>query len=388
MKSIFFTGLWLFGTLALQAQDLISKPSYFKTELDSLLETQIVVSLDSLFHDMSDFKLSTKYLKEEESELTKAVLNRYFVSPIRRKRTFFKDYSFKLINLYETKKNNYFLTVVVTKLKSNEVHHIIDLLATPINQKIVFFTPIKHHAQFWKNHTVGNITYHFRDTINLLNAEEFDRKNTVISQKLGLTPDSFDFYMCYNEQEVLNLLGIQFLSDRVGLTRNGFGVYTKTICAIENHEDFSHDVFHYYSGKVNQPQDRNWITEEGVAYLWGNAYYTDTNGEMISLTRLVSELNTYLDSHPDANLFELFERNTKIFSHIAPEISVRSTIAGVLAHEIENKKGQEGINTLINAGSKNRLETFLTATEHLIGVNKHNFNTRVKKLLKRYPTEE
>ncbi|MEO1547646.1 MAG: hypothetical protein AAFU74_12955 [Bacteroidota bacterium] len=134
MKNIFFTGCWLFGILALQAQGLISKPSYLKTELDSLLETQIVVSLDSLFHDMSDFKLSTKYLKEEESELTKAVLHRYFVSSIRRKRTFFKDYSFKLINLYETKKNNYFLTVVVTKLKSNEVHYIIDLLATPTNQ--------------------------------------------------------------------------------------------------------------------------------------------------------------------------------------------------------------------------------------------------------------
>ncbi|MEM6893327.1 MAG: hypothetical protein AAF554_06510 [Bacteroidota bacterium] len=388
MKSIFSIGLWFCGILSIHGQNLISKPSYFKTELDSVMEQRIVVSLDSLFHDMSDFKLSTQHLKEEESELTAAVLKRYFIAPIRRKRTFFKDYSFNLINLYETHKSNYFLTVTVTKNESSEVHHIIDLSATPTKKGIAFSSPIKYHTRFWKNHTVGNITYRFRDSISLSNAEGFDRKNTMISQKLGLSPDSFDFYMCYNEQEVLNVLGIRFLSDRSGLTRNGFGVYTKTICAIENHEDFSHDVFHYYSGKVNQQQDRNWITEEGVAYLWGNAYYTDPNGEMISLTRLVSELNAYLDSHPHAKLFELFERNTKIFSHIAPEISVRSTIAGVLAYEIENKKGQKGINALINAGSKNRLETFLTATEDLIGVNKNNFDPRVRKLLKRYPVAE
>ncbi|MEO1484287.1 MAG: hypothetical protein AAFU57_00980 [Bacteroidota bacterium] len=388
MKSILFSGFWLCGVLALQAQNLISKPGYFKTELDSLLETQIVASLDSLFHDMSDFKLSTEYLKEEESELTTAILNRYFISPIRRKRTFFKDYSCELINLYKTEESKYFLTVVVTKIESREVHHIIDLLATPTKEKIFFSTPIKHHTRFWKNHIVGNVTYHFRDTINLSNAKEFDRKNTLISQKLGLTPDSFDFYMCYNEQEVLNLLGIRFLSNRVGLTRNGFGVYTKTICAIENHEDFSHDVFHYYSGKINQPQDRNWITEEGVAYLWGNAYYTDSEGEMISHARLVSELNAYLDSNPNTNLFELFERNTKIFSRIAPEISVRSTIAGVLAHEIESKKGMQGVLALINAGSKNRLENFLIATNQIVGINRRNFNARVKKLLKNYPVVE
>ncbi|MEL6975112.1 MAG: hypothetical protein AAGL29_06910 [Bacteroidota bacterium] len=269
MKSIFSIGLWFCGILSIHGQNLISKPSYFKTELDSIVEQHIVIRLDSLFQDMSDFKLSTQYLNQEESELTAAVLKRYFISPIRRKRTFFKDYTFKIINLYPINSTDFFLTVAVAKKETSEVHHIIDLLATPLRGKIVFSSPIKYHTRFWKNHKVGNINYHFRDTIKLSNAKEFDRKNTLISQKLGLSPDSFDFYMCYNEQEVLNVLGIRFLSDRSGLTRNGFGVYTKTICAIENHEDFSHDVFHYYSGKVNQPQDRNWITEEGVAYLLG-----------------------------------------------------------------------------------------------------------------------
>ena len=126
---------------------------------------------------------------------------------------------------------------------------------------------------------------------------------------MGLEPDAFDLYMCYNEQEVLQLLGIDYCIDRNGQTRNGFGVYTSTICSIMNHEDFSHDVFHYYSEKINRNENRNWVTEEGVAYLWGNAYYTNiTTGEMIEQEELTNELRNYIQANPEVSLYELFEK--------------------------------------------------------------------------------
>ncbi|UII76327.1 hypothetical protein LV716_00610 [Flagellimonas sp. HMM57] len=169
-----------------------------------------------------------------------------------------------------------------------------------------------------------------------------------------------------------------------GKYRDGYGVDSKTIFAIMSNEDFSHDIFHYYSGKINKREDRNWITEEGIAYLWGNAYYTDNNGEMITHQRLVLELHNYLSKNPKTNLYELFKSNKKIFHHIAPEISVRSTISGIIAQEIETKKGKEGITKLINAGRENRLESYLKATDELIGINKKNFNVIVKKLIENY----
>ncbi|MEM9867589.1 MAG: hypothetical protein AAF765_07880 [Bacteroidota bacterium] len=190
--------------------------------------------------------------------------------------------------------------------------------------------------------------------------------------------------MCDDEQEVLNLLGVGLMAERTGQTRNGFGVYLKTICSIMDHEDFSHDVFHYYSGKVNASKNRNWITEEGVAYLWGNAYYTDKNGEMISHSRLVNELKAYMTQNADTDLLDLFTNNTKIFKDIAPEISVTSTISGIFAQEVEDRKGMEGVQLLINCGSKNRMENYFKAIESLLGVTKKNFNKRLAHLIAKY----
>ena len=87
-----------------------------------------------------------------------------------------------------------------------------------------------------------------------------------------------NFYLCDNYQEILQLLGFDYDLSANGTTRDGYGVISQSIFSVMHHEDFSHDIFHYYSGKVNERSNRNWITEEGIAYSWGNVYYTDKNG--------------------------------------------------------------------------------------------------------------
>lgn len=371
--------------MALTAQNhkMVERPSFFKSELDGITENRIISALDSLYDDMSDFNLSDQYLTNELKELTSSALRRYLISPLKRKKLRPEDCSYQLINLYGLGESRFFTSVSIIDKNSSELNYIIDLVATIKDENITFSSPLNYYTRFWKTHSVGNLTYHFRDTIDLNRAKIFDNKNNQIASNLGLSPESFDFYMCYNEQEVLKLMGIAYSSDRNGQTRNGFGVSQNVICSIVNNEDFSHDVFHYYSGKINKREDRNWITEEGIAYLWGNAYYTDKRGEMITHTRLINELNNYLIANPDIGLFQLFEKNTKIFVDIAPEISVQSTISGIIAQEVENRRGMEGILKLINAGSKERLKSYLQATDELIGINKKNFNSKVRKLIKK-----
>ena len=155
-----------------------------------------------------------------------------------------------------------------------------------------------------------------------------------------------------------------------------------TIFSVMNYEDFSHDIFHYYSEKINERENRNWITEEGVAYLWGNAYYTDKNGEMIELDRMVYNLKNYLKENPETSLLKLFEDNPKIFNSLASEISVRSVLSAIIAKEVEYKLGLEGIMKLINAGGgKELIGKYLTVTDKLIGINKENFDVKVSELL-------
>lgn len=126
---------------------------------------------------------------------------------------------------------------------------------------------------------------------------------------------------------------------------------------------------------------KNWITEEGIVYNWGNAYYTDKNGEMITQQRLINELKNFLVKNPKANLYELFNNDEKIFKIIAPEISVRSTISGIIAEQVEREKGRYGIEKLINSGNKDQLKNYLKVIEDLIGITKNNFNLKVGKLI-------
>ena len=155
-------------------------------------------------------------------------------------------------------------------------------------------------------------------------------------------------------------------------------VLENKIFAIQGCEDFSHDIFHYYSSKIHKK--RNWITEEGLAYLWGNAYYLDNNNEIITFNRLLQELKKYLVQNSNENAYSLFRDDKKIFNEIATEISVRSTISALILKNIETKFGIDGIKNLIEIDKG--IESYLKKTDELIGLNEQTFNEQVKTMLK------
>jgi hypothetical protein len=189
--------------------------------------------------------------------------------------------------------------------------------------------------------------------------------------------------MCYNYQEILQLLGYEYELESNGKTRDGYGVDGNTIFSVMNNEDFSHDVFHYYTGKFRQQIPANGIVEEGIAYSWGNAYYTNkNNGEMIEQKELVQILKKYLQDNPSVNLLDLFNKNTKIFNNLANEISVKSTISSLICDEVERKKGIDGVRVLIKCGRGS--DSFFKAIDDLISLNKTNFDTELRRLIAQF----
>jgi len=359
-------------------------PKFLQNSMDSITKQNFNQSLESFFSEMKQGKINEDLLTPKNADLTKSILQELVNYETKKDSTSAKIQDKQLINIYPISNEKYFISIsyIYQRPKSNPIlFYIINLIATQTNDKFTFSLPIDYLTKYWKTETVGNITYHFREKINKERAELCDSKNTEIASKLGLKPEKLDFYMTDNFQEISELTGFGYSIYSNGRYRDGYGVDTKTIFAIMNNEDFSHDMFHYYSGQINKRENRNWITEEGIAYAWGNAYYTDKNGEMITHKRLISELQDYLLKNPNTNLYELFSKDEKIFNNIAPEISVRSTISGIIANKVEKEKGKEGISQLINAGRKNTLENYLKATNELIGINKENFNLKVGELI-------
>jgi len=381
------TIILLFSFTTLFAQETILIPKFLKNPMDSITKQNFNQSLESLFSEMKKGKIDESLLTPKKAELTQSQLQELVNYEIKKDSSELKNKDKQLINIYPVSNNEYFISVSYTYQKPESesiLLYIINLIATKDENKFTFSVPIDYLTRYWKTQTIGNTTYHFRNNLNTERAKLFDKKNSEIAKKLGLIPEKMDFYMTDNFQEISELLSFKYSLFSNGKYRDGYGVDSKTIFAIMNNEDFSHDMFHYYSGKINKRENRNWITEEGIAYLWGNAYYTDKNGEMITHKRLVTELQNYLSKNPNTNLYELFSKNEKIFNNIAPEISVRSTISGIITQEIETKKGVEGTTKLINAGREKRLESYLKVTDELIGINRENFNTKVKELIEEY----
>ena len=384
MKRIIATLVLTFAFTNLIAQETIVIPKYLQNSMDSIKKINFNRSINNLFFHIEKGNINEDLLSLQNIDLTKSLFQNLIGYETKKDSIDKKIKDKKLINVYPISKDKYFLTVsyIYKNSENNPINlYNINLIATELGDKFTFSIPLNYFTRYWKSETIGNITYHFRKSINKKRAEIFNNKNTLIAKKLGLQPEKLNFYMTDNYQEILQLLGFGYSLNSNGSYRDGYGVKNKTIFAVMNNEDFSHDMFHYYSGKINKGINRNWITEEGISYLWGNAYYTDKNGEMITNQKLVIELKDYLSKNPNTNLFEIFSKNENIFNHIAPEISVRSTISGVIANQVEKKKGLKGILSLINAGSQNRLESYLKMTNKLLGIHKNNFNEKVTKLI-------
>lgn len=285
----------------------------------------------------------------------------------------------KLINLYPISATKFSLTFAFFNLSKN-LNCMYNLICVVENQTVTFHNVLYENTKDWKKEVVGNITYYYKNKIDKQNALNFNTKNEVIAKKFNLPAEKFNFYLTENYQQILNLLGYQYDAQENGKYRDGYGVSAHTIFAIQGNEDFSHDIFHYYSGKINKV--RNHITEEGVAYLWGNAYYTDKNKEMIELPALVKELKNYLITNPNQSILELFEKDIKIFNDIASEISVRSTISALLMKEVEKKNGIAGVSKMITCGEK--MAPYLKELENQLNINRENFNVEVKKIIEAY----
>lgn len=383
MKKVKIVYILFFCFLISNAQEIIHKPDFLKYNIDADKKERILNALDSLFKQLAHNNLDKKYIAKKQAGLTISTLQMFQSYENSKDSTSLKVKDKQLINFYPVTKSKYALSIAYISYENTlpKILYLLNLIAKDDNGEISFSIPIDYLTRYWKTEVIDNITYHYRDTINKKRPIIFNKKNTQIANKLGVKPEKLDFYMCDNYQEIVQLLGLDYWHKANGKYRDGYGVDNATIFSIMNNEDFSHDMFHYYSGKVNKKENRNWISEEGLAYSWGNAYYTDVNGEMITHKKLVKTLKAYLNNNPNANLFELFKSNTKIFNQLAPEISVRSTISGIIANEIEREYGKEGIMKFINCGRKDSLNNFLKMIKDFLGINGDNFNFEIKRML-------
>ncbi len=378
MKHYLLSLFLLIGSQPLWAQTPINRNIELHSTVSAETRSKLLDALDTLLVHINH----GKPLPDEISPLgaTLSLSTYKDLKPIRTNGKEPDYYKPQLINLYPVKDNQYIISLAFINpaATKDQLRAVINFMAELDNNRVIFSIPLYYLTKNWKTTKVGNITYHYLDEVNIERAKIFDKKNTQIAQKLGLQPEHFDFYLCNNYQEILRLLGYEYDSESAGQVTDGYGPDAGTIFSIMHNEDFSHDVFHYYAGKIRK-NTRNSAAEEGIAYSWGNAYYTDDNGEMISQRQLVPVLKQYLQKHPQTSLLELFSKNPMIFEH---QTKVRSLISSLICDEVERRKGIAGIKELIDCGWGD--DNYFKVITEITGINTANFEKRVMELINNY----
>jgi hypothetical protein len=379
MKKINFPILFLVFTGSLiQAQSKISIPKYLKTEIKDSIKVEILNSLDSLFAGIDSGNINAELVDRENFDFNMSFFKSF--KGLENNDTIKNFYKRQLINFYPVSASEYLLSIAYAGSQEQEpvIGSIYNIIARNDNNKIIFSNPIKYLTKTWKTMVVGDITYYYRDTINLKRATEFNEKNRTMAVKLGLMPIKFNFYMCRDFQEIFHIIGCEYDLQNNGTANSGYIVDPNNLFSIMNNEDFSHDVFHIYAAEIRK-QKRNRAAEEGIAYSWGNAYYADNNGEIANQKELVSALQKYLREKPKTDLLDLFENNPKIFNYGSDKISVKWVISGVICDEVEREKGLVGIKQLIDCGYGD--ENFFKCVDKLIQINRGNFNKKMMVLI-------
>jgi hypothetical protein len=360
----------------LYGQTHVLNSKVFSSEVPKHIQLRIKRALDTLIYHIYNNKSITSEIDSTGAALSTTMFGSLKGIGIYGNVKNDSLYSPQLINLHANGSDQYIVSIAY--IGNNTLKAIVNFEATIHADRIIFSIPLFYLTRNWKIKKVGRITYHYADHVNLKRATIFNKNNTRIADKLGLPSENFDFFLVDNYFDILELLGYSYDSETAGHENDGFGPVNGFVFSIVHNEDFSHDLFHYYAEKV-RTHSRNSAAEEGIAYSWGNAYYTDENGEMISQRQLVNLLKQYLLNKSNISLLDLFNKNPSIFPSKA---KVRSLLASLISDEVERRKGIIGIKALIDCGGGD--DCYFKAVNQLIGVNVANFDVEVKRLLEIY----
>jgi hypothetical protein len=364
-------------SLSINAQTDIKMSENLRTVISKSLKEKIIISLNNFLESIEKGNIDESLIDKDNFEFNNSFFS-YF-KEIENKDTVKNYFQGEIINMYPVLPSQYLITIAY--VHNNETGRIFTIIAKENDENIVFASPIKYNTRHWKTTTIETIKFYYPDTINISQAKAFNHKNIIMASKLKLPVRNWDMYMCSNYQEALQLQGCLYDFKSYGIVNSGDITNPKTLFSVMNNEDFSHDVFHSYAENINIGGERNWSAEEGIAYTWGNAYYTDSKGNVPEQQELIPVLQQYMRTHSEIKFLDLFDKSPNVLAEYGygHPISVKSIISGIICDEIEKQKGADGIIELLKCGKGD--ENFFKSTDQLIGINRNNFEDKIYELL-------
>jgi hypothetical protein len=261
------------------------------------------------------------------------------------------------------------------------LHASFSLLAIPFQHRYFIMSPLNRNTKSWKQATVQNFLFKYRDSLDILKATEYVQRCTLYENKLRIAGQQEVFFVCDDFHDALRLSGVDYKREYNGFVYNSLtshenGVFL-TVSGTRNSgfgQYDPHDLWHEKLRAVVSQNTINRPVDEGCAYLYGGSWG-------MSWDRILQDFMRYANAHPKADWLELYKSNA-FFETGSYKNLVANMINALLVEHIETARGFAPVMELIQCGKRQQGDAnYFAALQKITGITGANFNENVDKLI-------
>jgi len=361
-------------------------PQEINLPKDSVIKKQLVDALNGLIAQKDNPIKENKYVLPDDVSTTKMLLTE--LKGVE-KNTALKDDNFYkpyLANVTGADGINYRLQLNYMGLNGSTpvLKASFRLMAKRVNGQFYFYSPLKETTRYWKTKKIGDITFRFKDTLNIDGAKFFEKTVRYYDSKLKVPPIPTDDYYCDNFNEAMQLIGIDYKLDYNGLTNDNLSVRNENTFLIVNgwnspgHRFDTHDLWHERLRLVVKAETINRPVDEACAYLYGGSWV------VYSWTDILTSFKKYAAENPNADWLTMYinEKNKNFLGGQKP-LKISYAINALIVQKLEKEKGFAPVMELLTCGKIEKGdENYFKALEKVAAITKASFNTDVWKLIR------
>lgn len=320
---------------------------------EDLLETSI------LLDEMKEIEKSTKYNDDN----------------------FYKGY---LTNVVQLDTDNFLIHLSYIGVTQNSpvLAASFEVLAKLKQDKFYFLSPLKRNTTSWKSKKIGDFTFHYKNSINENNINDFVKNATQFDKKLNAKISKMEWYGCDDLPDILQTIGVKYKLVYNGRSLSTFSANeNNTILAVSGsgNTHFNsydpHDLWHDRLRNVISTRIINKPVDEGCAYLYGGSWG-------ITWNQILKTFKEKVSSNPKSDWFSLYEQFYNFGESKEKHLIVGYVINALIVEKIEKEKGFPAVMELLSCGKYEKTnENYFVVLEKLTGINKTNFNDSVWKLI-------
>ena len=258
-----------------------------------------------------------------------------------------------------------------------------ELVAHRAGASFLYSSPLLRNTRHWKTwKTADQCIFHYKDQINKKMVASYGKNIADFDRRLKSANKITELYCCADFTELQHLIGITYKFDYNGYPRNVLSTIDdnrKLVVLGMGDDRFDnydpHDLWHERlsmvvpRAKVNKPVD------EACAYLYGGSWG-------ISWATILQQFKAKVAVNKEMDWLACKEKPLDFGPDASKHLMADYVVNALIIQKIEREKGFAGVWELLNCGPYEAGNAnYYAALERLTGINKANYNDRVRVLI-------